>query len=166
MGHSHTFLDGSSGFVDYRPGQGMKLSRSDTGEEMTVKWTAMEKHLRVLVATDRYLTADEKREYSERQEAAELFTAQAELDVDNSSFESLLLSTDEPAQSPEYALDFRYVNDRLLVFNDAYYDPDEILLPPIIARVEPDGSVVFLDENLPEKERLEIERVAETKRVF
>ena len=65
-------------------------------------------------------------------------------------------ATEQPEQS-EYVLSYRYTNDRLIVFNDI--DPDEI---SIVARVEPDGSIVILDENLPEAERLEIVRVAET----
>ncbi|MCL2463326.1 MAG: SAM-dependent methyltransferase, partial [Defluviitaleaceae bacterium] len=65
----------------------------------------------------------------------------------------------EPEVEPEYVLDYRYVNDRLLVFNNANYDPDE--LAPIIARVEPDGSLVYLDEKLPDEIRDEIRRVAE-----
>lgn len=59
----------------------------------------------------------------------------------------------------EYELDYSYVNDRLIVYDVKDYDPDE--LPQIVARVEPDGSIVILDENLPARERLAIERVAE-----
>lgn len=66
MGHSHTFQDGSGGFVEYRPGQGMKLWFSDTEAERTLKWPAVEKHLRALVASGRYLTAQEKSEYEQR----------------------------------------------------------------------------------------------------
>ena len=68
-------------------------------------------------------------------------------------------ATTEPVPS-EYILNYRYVNDRLIVSNYANYDPDEF--PPIVARVEPGSKIVILDENLPEQERLEIQRVAET----
>ena len=69
------------------------------------------------------------------------------------------VAAEQPEQS-EYILNYRYVNDRLVVFNGYNYDPDEI--SPIVARVEPDGSIVIIDENLPEAERLEIRRVADT----
>ena len=67
-GHSYTFLDGSSGFVDYSLGQGMKLRRDGTDEQMVLRWTVVEKHMRALIASDRYLTAEEKQEYEARQE--------------------------------------------------------------------------------------------------
>ena len=60
----------------------------------------------------------------------------------------------------EYVLDFKYVNERLIVFNVHNADPDEF--SPIVARIEPDGGIVILDENLPDRERFEIKRVAET----
>ena len=69
MGHSHTFLDGSSGFVDYRPGQGMMLRRNGIEEEMVVKWPSMEKHLRRLIASDHYLSESEKQQYAELEQA-------------------------------------------------------------------------------------------------
>ncbi len=44
--------------------------------------------------------------------------------------------------SSEYVLDYRYVNDRLIVSNIINADPDE--LPPVVARVEPDGSIIAM----------------------
>ena len=66
-GHSHTFLDGTSGFIDYQPSKGMIIDHYDTNSKSTVKWTEIEKHLRALVTTDKYLTADEKARYEEQQ---------------------------------------------------------------------------------------------------
>ncbi len=45
----------------------------------------------------------------------------------------------------DYVLAYRYVNDRLIVSNHVNYDPDEI--PPTVARVEPDGSIVIIDDS-------------------
>lgn len=66
-GHSHTFLDGTRGYIDYQPSNGMTISHYDTDSKITVKWTEVEKHLRALVAADRYLTAEEKAQYEEQQ---------------------------------------------------------------------------------------------------
>ena len=60
----------------------------------------------------------------------------------------------------EYVLDYSYVNDRLIVYNTKDQGPDD--LPDIVARVEPDGSIVYINEHLPLETRLEIENVAET----
>lgn len=69
-GHSHTFSDGTSGFIDYQPSKGMTIDHYDTNSKSTVKWTEIEKHIHALVATDRYLTAEEKAQYEEQQLAA------------------------------------------------------------------------------------------------
>ncbi|MCL2776070.1 MAG: hypothetical protein FWD71_22415, partial [Oscillospiraceae bacterium] len=80
---------------------------------------------------------------------------------------TVILNEIEQPEIPEesgYILTYRFINDRLLVSNEFNYDPDDpdTFLPPNVARVEPDHSIVWLDENLPEVERLEIRRVAET----
>ncbi|MCL1855065.1 MAG: SNF2-related protein, partial [Clostridia bacterium] len=170
-GHSHTFLDGSSGFVDYRPGQGMKLSRSATGEEIIVKWTAMEKHLRVLVATDRYLTAEEKQKYDEQREAVEPFTSESDLDVDQSSSKARPVAADEqmpdatealppiahPDALPYVVGDVLYLEDgkpfileSIRPFDISLRDP--ALLYPII-RSESKESLLRLLERYPQPER-------------
>lgn len=69
-GHSHTFLDGTRGYIDYQPSKGMTIDHYDTNSKSTVKWTEIEKHIRALVATDCYLTAEEKVQYEEQQPAA------------------------------------------------------------------------------------------------
>lgn len=66
-GHSHTFLDGASGYIDYQPSKGMTVSRYDADSKSVFKWATVEKHIRALIATDRYLTAEEKARYEEQQ---------------------------------------------------------------------------------------------------
>jgi len=68
-GHSHTFLDGSNGFVDYRPSQGMILRRDGAQDDLVIKWPAVEKHLRTLIASGDYLTEAEKQQYAELEKA-------------------------------------------------------------------------------------------------
>lgn len=69
-GHSHTFEDGSRGYIEYQPSKGMMISHYDTDKKSTLRWIEIEKHLRALVAADRYLTAEEKAQYEEQQLAA------------------------------------------------------------------------------------------------
>lgn len=60
-GHSHTFTDGTAGFVDYQPSLGMKITRYSNPESQTIlKWLDVEKYLRSLVFSDRYLSEQEK----------------------------------------------------------------------------------------------------------
>lgn len=66
-GHSHTFLDGTNGFVNYEPSKGMVVDKYGEEKKFTLKWTEIEKHLRALIATDKYLTAEELSKYEEQQ---------------------------------------------------------------------------------------------------
>ena len=69
-GHSYTFEDGTRGYIEYQPSKGMMLNHYDTDKKSTLKWTEIEKYLRALVTTDRYLTVEEKAQYEEQQLAA------------------------------------------------------------------------------------------------
>ena len=57
-------MDGSSGFINYSP-KGMKLDHYKPAYEKTLKWNAVEKRLRTLIAEDSYLTESEKAQYAE-----------------------------------------------------------------------------------------------------
>lgn len=63
-GHSHTFLDGTSGSADYS-GKGLKFSWNHYRESTTIKWPALEKRLRQLVASGDYLTEQQKAQYAQ-----------------------------------------------------------------------------------------------------
>ena len=69
-GHSHTFTDGTSGFVDYQPSKGMAIQHYSSHKKVTLKWEDVEKHLRALVIADRYLTTEEKAELEIRDKAS------------------------------------------------------------------------------------------------
>lgn len=73
-GHSHTYLNGESGFVDH-DGKGIHFSNHNYKEKHTITWKAVARRLRELIAIDRYLTEKEKahlptyeQELAERQE--------------------------------------------------------------------------------------------------
>ena len=60
-GHSHTYLDGTHGFVDH-DGKGLSFAvYQDTGrKEYLFKWPQVDSRLRFLIAADRYLSQKEK----------------------------------------------------------------------------------------------------------
>lgn len=58
-GHSHTYLNGESGFVDH-DGKGLHFSNHNHKEKHTITWKAVARRLRELIALDRYLTEKEK----------------------------------------------------------------------------------------------------------
>jgi N12 class adenine-specific DNA methylase len=69
-GHSHTFTDGTNGFIDYQPSKGMVIQNYTAKKDITLKWADVEKHLRALVAADRYLTTEEKNELVSRERSS------------------------------------------------------------------------------------------------
>jgi len=62
-GHSHTFLDGTQGFVDYHSDKGIILRRSEPRAELSVRWPKVEKRLRQMIAEGSYLTPAELEKY-------------------------------------------------------------------------------------------------------
>lgn len=67
-GHSQTFADGTSGFVDYQPSIGMKFSRyADPDSQTVIKWADVEKNLRTLISADLYLSDTEKERFAQIQ---------------------------------------------------------------------------------------------------
>ena len=57
--HSHTFVDGGQGFVEYTSDKGMILRRYEPEQEIKLTWNAIDKRLRELVTARRYLTTEE-----------------------------------------------------------------------------------------------------------
>ena len=62
-GHSHDFLDGSRGFVNH-DGRGMEFDHYPEHKKFTLSWTQVEKHIDLMVQSDRYLTDKEKEHYT------------------------------------------------------------------------------------------------------
>ena len=63
-GHSHTYLSGMGGFVDY-DGKGMRLSSRGFSEQMHLRWPAVEQHIRGMVENGTYLTEAEQARFDE-----------------------------------------------------------------------------------------------------
>ena len=64
-GRSFDFLNGTHGFVDYRPSSGIIFNPYGDGGKVTLKWPAVEKRLREIIREGSYLTEGEKAQYQE-----------------------------------------------------------------------------------------------------
>ena len=62
-GHSHDFLDGSSGFVNH-DGKGLEFDHYPDHQKITLKWAQVEQYIDLMVQSDRYLTDKEKEHYT------------------------------------------------------------------------------------------------------
>lgn len=62
-GHSHTFLDGTSGFVDY-DSRGMTIRRWKSDEKCCIGWGIIERHIRAMYANGTYLNDREHEEFN------------------------------------------------------------------------------------------------------
>jgi len=62
-GHSHDFLDGSSGFVNH-DWKGLEFDHYPDHQKITLKWAQVEQYIDLMVQSDRYLTDREKEHYT------------------------------------------------------------------------------------------------------
>ena len=67
-GHSHDFLDGSSGFVNH-DGKGLEFDHYPEHTKITLSWMQVERYIDLMIQSDRYLTDTEKEQRTARQEA-------------------------------------------------------------------------------------------------
>ena len=102
-GHSHTYLNGESGFVDH-DGKGIHFSNHNYKEKHTITWKAVARRLRELIALDRYLTEKEKAylpEY-EAQEAERRLQLE-EKAAARSALQAAAVAMDERRKNAQYA---------------------------------------------------------------
>ena len=62
-GHSHDYLDGSSGFVNH-DWKGLEFDHYPDHQKITLKWAQVEKYIDLMIQSDRYLTDKEKEHYA------------------------------------------------------------------------------------------------------
>ena len=67
-GHSHDYLDGSGGFVNY-DGKGLEFVHYPDYQKIPLSWIQVEKYIDLMIQSDRYLTDAEKEQRTVRQEA-------------------------------------------------------------------------------------------------
>jgi len=101
-GHSHTFLDGSSGFVDH-DAKGIRFRVRGNDGEQNFSWRAIDSRLKELIALDRYLTEKEKAYLpTYEQEQAERRLQQAEEAAAREALKAAVAAMDETRKSAEY----------------------------------------------------------------
>ena len=66
-GHSHDYLDGSSGFVNH-DWKGLEFDYYPDHQKITLKWAQVEKYIDLMIQSDRYLTDEEKEQCTTVQE--------------------------------------------------------------------------------------------------
>ena len=62
-GHSHDYLDGSSGFVNH-DWKGLEFDHYPDHQKIPLKWAQVEKYIDLMIQSDRYLTDKEKEHYT------------------------------------------------------------------------------------------------------
>ena len=142
-GHSHTYLDGSSGFVDYN-GQGLRLTRRGFQEEMRLRWPLVEQHVRKLVERGNYLDEAEKQQLDDMRSAL----AGQELPAPVPRFAYQPVPTSE-AEDLLDEIDPDHIREQLAqngIVNGEVVDPDALARNPFIQQVEADVAAIAAEE--------------------
>ena len=165
-GHSHTYLDGSSGFVDYNS-QGMRLSRRGFREEMKLRWPAVEQHIRRLVESGSYLTDAEQARLAEMRVAfadtglpvpaaraayPSVPVASTEEDSEEQPTESAPAESQEPDDSLD-DIDPAAIRASLAesgIVDGELVDPEALARNPFVQQVEADVAAITRDEEAEE----------------
>lgn len=101
-GHSHTYLDGSSGFVDY-DGKGITFSDSGFHHKKLFRWNAVHSRLSELIALDRYLSEKEKAGLpAYEQEEAQRRAAMREEAAARKALQAAAAAMDEKRKDAQY----------------------------------------------------------------
>ena len=128
-GHSHTYLDGSSGFVDH-DAKGIRFRVRGNDGEQNFSWRAIDSRLKELIALDRYLTEKEKAYLpTYEQEQAERRLQQAEEAAAREALKAAAAAMDEIRKSAEYRFS---LGDEVQLGAQTYtvlgYDDENVML--------------------------------------
>ncbi len=141
-GHSHTYLDGSSGFVGH-DGKGIEFSDSGFHHKKLFRWNAVHSRLSELIALDRYLSEKEKADLpAYEQEEAQRRTVMREEAAAREALQSAAAAMDEKRKDAQY----RYsLGDEVQLGTQSYtvlgYDENIVTLS--------DPKYPLLSENIP-----------------
>ena len=160
-GHSHTYLDGTSGFVDYNS-KGLRLTRGGFREEMRLRWPVVEQHIRGMVDEGTYLSEDEKTHFDEMMRGMagnEIPVPIPRAQFPATSVESIQGETLTEEADSKYKLGFGHMGNGMTVWNSLAYENGDY---KIVAHIAPDRTVTFYDDEMPESIRAQIIHEAET----
>ena len=101
-GHSHTYLDGSSGFVGH-DGKGIEFSDSGFHHKKLFRWDAVHSRISGLIALDRYLSEKEKAGLpAYEQEEAQRRAAMREESAAREALQAAAAAMDEKRKDAQY----------------------------------------------------------------
>lgn len=101
-GHSHTYLDGSSGFVSH-DGKGIAFSDSGFRRKKLFRWNAVHSRIAELIALDRYLSEKEKAGLpAYEQEEAQRRAAMREEAAAREALQAAAAAMDETRKDAQY----------------------------------------------------------------
>lgn len=101
-GHSHTYLDGSSGFVGH-DGKGIAFSDSGFHHKKLFRWNAVHARLSELIALDRYLSEKEKADLpAYEQEEAQRRAVMREEAAAREALQAAAAAMDEKRKDAQY----------------------------------------------------------------
>lgn len=128
-GHSHTHLDGSSGFVDH-DAKGIRFRVRGNDGEQNFSWRAIDSRLKELIALDRYLTEKEKAYLpTYEQEQAERRLQQAEEAAAREASRAAAAAMEEMRKNAEYRFS---LGDEVQLGAQTYtvlgYDDENVML--------------------------------------
>lgn len=141
-GHSHTYLDGSRGFVDH-DGKGITFSDSGFHHKKLFRWNAVHSRIAELIAFDRYLSEKEKASLSAyEQEEAQRRAAMREESAAREALQAAAAAMDEKRKDAQY----RYsLGDEVQLGTQSYtvlgYDENTVTLS--------DPKYPLLSEDMP-----------------
>ncbi len=162
-GHSHTYLDGSSGFVDYN-GQGIRLARRGFQEEMKLRWPAVEQHVRRLVESGNYLDDAERQQLDDMRSTmagqdlpmpVPRFAYQPVANPEAETAPEASETTDALGEAPEAEdplddIDPTAIREELArngIVNGEVVDPEALSRNPFIQQVETDAAAIAAEES-------------------
>jgi N12 class adenine-specific DNA methylase/adenine-specific DNA methylase len=148
-GHSHTFTDGTSGFVDYQPSRGMVIQHYHSNNKVALKWEDVEKHLRALVMADRYLTAEEKAELESREKTSAGLDTELDTALQEHELVQLLPIPYAPGDTVYLENNTAFIIEKVGQYDVTLRDPS--LFYPIL-RAESRESFLQLLERYPQPE--------------
>ena len=141
-GHSHTYLDGSSGFVSH-DGKGIKFSDSGVHHKKLFRWDTVHSRISELIAFDRYLSEKEKASLpAYEQEEAQRRAAMREESAAREALQAAAAAMDEKRKDAQY----RYsLGDEVQLGTQSYtvlgYDENTVTLS--------DPKYPLLSEDMP-----------------
>lgn len=101
-GHSHTYLDGSSGFVGH-DGKGIEFSDSGFHHKKLFRWNAVHARISELIALDRYLSEKEKADLpAYEQEEAQRRAVMREEAAAREALQAAAAAMDEKRKDAQY----------------------------------------------------------------